>query len=101
MKNEFRCLDLVVRKLPIGPVRHVYSPLGYLQNSPMHLFVTLLYPVVQKKWLLWPMLNRPLMRLEFLIQSVLIVGPTILLSLPGDPFDPGVGDGYPPGRPEG
>jgi hypothetical protein len=87
MKNEFQCLDLVVRKLSIDLAQQGIHPLkGFIQIWPMHLLVILLCPIVKNMRLCWLMLYRPRMRLKFLIHFVLVVGLTILWPPPRRSF---------------
>jgi hypothetical protein len=68
MKNEFQCLDFVVRKLSNDPTPHGYSPLMAIRHP-------LCYPTARWMWkmcLLCPMLNPPRMRLEYVSMMLLL-----------------------------
>jgi len=88
MKNEFQCLDLLVRKLSTDRIPHVYSPpnghsphrgLGSRQHMRIRHLMTLRFETVRgiwKMWLLSLMLNLLRMRLEFvlmLVQNVVLM----------------------------
>jgi hypothetical protein len=83
MKNEFQCLDLVVRKLSIDPVRHVCSPLvGLPPELPNASPSEAPLPNHPEEVLVVADVQSATNEVEILMQFVLIVGPTTLLSPP-------------------
>jgi hypothetical protein len=91
MKNEFQCLDLVVRKLSNNPTPHVYPP--PTRHSPPHGLS--LDPVNP------PIMEPPLLNRELDVEDVVVVAdaqsaPNELGVCPGVRVSCGTDDGFPP-----